>query len=208
MVLDEKSTGHQSHSASSSGEHECLCQISQQSNSWWDISVWPKVVNRLTYSHCHTYIHTASMAKKNHHLCVKSWLHWKYILPKCVKVITLFIHFFEFLFAVLLNVDVPFNLVCNSFSEITCDRRAFQNADLSSIKQKYRYNDRVMYTCKDGYLGLLSQPVRNETWLLLLFFSCVCFFYPSTVSFFHMHAQLFLTWLAKSIRLMNSKLFP
>lgn len=58
MVLSEKSEG-QSYYTLSSGDHECLCQISQQ--SIWDISVDNKNVNLLVELEGESQVHKSQL---------------------------------------------------------------------------------------------------------------------------------------------------
>ncbi|XP_078101490.1 complement factor H-like [Sander vitreus] len=51
-------------------------------------------------------------------------------------------------------------------TEITCDRKNIQEADvISENKQRYRYDEQVQYRCKDGDQGQFTLTCRGEGWI-------------------------------------------
>lgn len=48
VALDEKSGDHQSQVKFIFVDRDCLHKMSQQSNDYWDVSVWTEVVNQPT----------------------------------------------------------------------------------------------------------------------------------------------------------------
>ncbi|XP_053287467.1 complement factor H [Pleuronectes platessa] len=47
---------------------------------------------------------------------------------------------------------------------ITCDREDIENADIINPQDKYRFNDKANYVCKDGYQGRFDRTCRENGW--------------------------------------------
>ncbi|CAB1446661.1 unnamed protein product [Pleuronectes platessa] len=47
---------------------------------------------------------------------------------------------------------------------ITCDREDIANADIINPQDKYRFNDKANYVCKDGYQGRFDRTCRENGW--------------------------------------------